>query len=52
MKEVMNALQLMYTIAKMEGEPYLQRYNEALDTACNMFGTEAIAEELMKRKMV
>lgn len=50
MKEVMNALQLMYTIAKIEG--CWHSYNKALDAACNIFGTEAIAEELMKRKMV
>lgn len=50
MKEVMNALQLMYTIAKIKG--CWHSYYKALDAACNVFGTEAIAEELMKRKMV
>lgn len=50
MKEVMKALQLMYTIAKIKN--YWYSYNKALDAACNIFGAEAIAEELMKRKMV
>lgn len=50
MKETINALQLMYMIAKITG--CWHNYNEALDAACNIFGTEAIAEELVKRKMI